>query len=89
MLRSAFGTFGPVLDVIVMKDPQTGRSRGYGFVTYGSQQEADNAISGMNDQELVRFCVPFLFLSGSSRFSRFCKGSGLAIMQSGSAVGLG
>lgn len=35
-----------------MRDRDTGRSRGFGFVTYGSGQEADAAISGMNDQDL-------------------------------------
>jgi hypothetical protein len=32
-LRAAFSSFGPVLDVIVMKEPSSGRSRGFGFVT--------------------------------------------------------
>ena len=35
-----------------MKDRETGRSRGFGFVTYGSSQEADAAIAGLNEQEL-------------------------------------
>lgn len=35
-----------------MKDRETGRSRGFGFVTYGTQQEADAAIAGLNEQEL-------------------------------------
>lgn len=37
---------------IVMKDRETGRSRGFGFVTFGSSQEADAAINGLNEQEL-------------------------------------
>ena len=35
-----------------MRDRETGRSRGFGFVTYGSSQEADAAINGLNEQEL-------------------------------------
>jgi RNA recognition motif-containing protein len=35
-----------------MRDRETGRSRGFGFVTYNSQPEAEAAISGMNEQDL-------------------------------------
>ena len=35
-----------------MRDRDTGRSRGFGFVTYGTQGEADAAIAGLHDQEL-------------------------------------
>lgn len=35
-----------------MRDRETGRSRGFGFVTYGTGEEADNAINSMNDQDL-------------------------------------
>jgi len=51
-LRQAFQNFGTVLDSIVMRDRDTGRSRGFGFVTYGTTTEADAAINGMNEQDL-------------------------------------
>ncbi|CAL1707789.1 unnamed protein product [Somion occarium] len=51
-LRNAFADFGQILDSIVMRDRDTGRSRGFGFVTYSSGQEAQAAIAGLNEQEL-------------------------------------
>ncbi|RUP47018.1 hypothetical protein BC936DRAFT_146219 [Jimgerdemannia flammicorona] len=50
-LRDRFGEFGNVEDAVVIKDRETGRSRGFGFVTYGSDNEAEAAISALNDQE--------------------------------------
>ncbi|GAA95087.1 uncharacterized protein L969DRAFT_95941 [Mixia osmundae IAM 14324] len=57
ILRQAFGVHGQVIDVIVMKEPQTGRSRGFGFVTFANPQEAEVAIANMNEQQLV--CASF------------------------------
>ncbi|KAJ5900348.1 uncharacterized protein N7473_004418 [Penicillium subrubescens] len=51
-LRNAFSEYGQVLDVTVMRDRETGRSRGFGFVTFLDAQEADAAIAGLNDQDL-------------------------------------
>ena len=51
-LAQAFSPYGQLTDYIVMKDRDTGRSRGFGFVTYMTQQEADAAIMALNEQEL-------------------------------------
>ncbi|TDL26048.1 RNA-binding domain-containing protein [Rickenella mellea] len=50
-LRTAFSEYGQVLDSIVMRDRDTGRSRGFGFVTFSTDGEAQNAISNLNEQE--------------------------------------
>ena len=41
-----------ILDSIVMRDRETGRSRGFGFVTYANPDDATAAIEGLNDKEL-------------------------------------
>ncbi len=51
-LREAFGRFGQVASVNVIKDRDTGRSKGFGFVEMPTQQEAQAAIAGLNGQEL-------------------------------------
>jgi RNA recognition motif-containing protein len=47
-LRRAFEDFGEVTDVHVATDRETGRSRGFAFVTMASAQQASDAISRMN-----------------------------------------
>src|ERR1700741_882326 len=51
-LREAFARFGPVQSAAVMTDRETGRSRGFGFVEMGSEEEAEKAISGLNGSSL-------------------------------------
>ncbi len=47
-LRTAFEPFGEVQDVKVITDRESGRSRGFGFVTFGSQEDAGKAMAEMN-----------------------------------------
>ncbi|CAA7027965.1 unnamed protein product [Microthlaspi erraticum] len=51
-LMQAFSAYGNVLDATVIRDRDTGRSRGFGYVNFSTNDEAEAAISGMNDQEL-------------------------------------
>ena len=37
----------------MVKDRDTGRSRGFGFVRYSQEQDADSAIQAMNNVEYV------------------------------------
>jgi RNA recognition motif-containing protein len=47
-LRDAFAPHGNVVSATVVTDRETGRSRGFGFVELGSDQEARAAIDAMN-----------------------------------------
>jgi len=49
-LKSAFEKFGAVEDVRVITDRETGRSKGFGFVTFSSKEDACKAIDGLNAQ---------------------------------------
>ncbi|KAF2001203.1 RNA-binding domain-containing protein, partial [Amniculicola lignicola CBS 123094] len=50
-LRLKFEEFGQVEEAVVIKDRDTGRSRGFGFVRFAQEAEADNAIQNMNNVE--------------------------------------
>ncbi|XP_011006579.1 PREDICTED: glycine-rich RNA-binding protein 3, mitochondrial-like isoform X2 [Populus euphratica] len=50
-LKEAFDKYGNVVEGIIM-DRDTGRSRGFGFVTYTSSEEASSAIQAMDGQDL-------------------------------------
>ncbi|KAI1750989.1 hypothetical protein F4782DRAFT_230568 [Xylaria castorea] len=50
-LKQKFEEFGPVEEAVVVKDRDTGRSRGFGFVRYTNEADADRAIANMNGVE--------------------------------------
>lgn len=47
-MRSFFEQFGTVVDVFIAKDRDTGRSRGFGFVTMGDAAQGNEAIEKTN-----------------------------------------
>lgn len=51
-LRSLFAAAGTVLDAVVLMDKMTGRSRGFGFVTMSSEDEANKAVEMFNGSDL-------------------------------------
>jgi len=51
-LRTAFEPFGTISDVYLATDRDTGRPRGFAFVTFGTAEEAKAAIEKMNGVEL-------------------------------------
>ncbi|MBS4027196.1 MAG: RNA-binding protein, partial [Ignavibacteriales bacterium] len=51
-LRTAFSEFGQVSTATVIKDKFTNEHRGFGFVEMPVKTEAENAIRGLNGNEL-------------------------------------
>ena len=51
-LRTAFGPSGTVVAVDMIKDRDTGRMKGFAFVTMSSDEEAQNAIKSLNEKML-------------------------------------
>jgi len=51
-LRAAFQQYGAIADVAVIPDRATGRSRGFGFVSFVNREDAMEAIKKMNGVEL-------------------------------------
>jgi cold-inducible RNA-binding protein len=52
-LRDVFGQSGEILEVKVVTDRETGRSRGFAFVEMSSAEDANKAISELNGRELA------------------------------------
>ncbi|OAY55311.1 glycine-rich RNA-binding protein 2, mitochondrial [Manihot esculenta] len=51
-LKDAFSGFGEVVSARVITDRDSGRSRGFGFVDFSSNESASSALSAMDGQEL-------------------------------------
>jgi len=51
-IESAFAEFGAVSQVQIVRDRETQRPRGFAFVTMGTAEEAQSAISGMHGKDL-------------------------------------
>jgi nucleolysin TIA-1/TIAR len=52
-LKAAFEHFESILQAHVMWDMQTGHSRGYGFVSFGDQKDAEMALETMNGKVIA------------------------------------
>lgn len=52
-LEQAFGQFGQVTSVSILKDKQTGQSKGFGFVEMAEISEGQTAIKELHGQEFM------------------------------------
>ena len=51
-LRTLFEEFGEVSSAKIITDRETGRSRGFGFVEMKSEEQAQKAMSALNNKEI-------------------------------------
>ncbi|PPE02705.1 hypothetical protein GOBAR_DD00264 [Gossypium barbadense] len=50
-LEEAFSVYGEIVESKIINDRETGRSRGFGFVTFRDEKSMRDAIEGMNEVE--------------------------------------
>jgi len=53
MLRAIFEPFGKIDHIQLIMDPETGRSKGYGFITFHDSEDAKKALEQLNGFELA------------------------------------
>ncbi|XBI21224.1 hypothetical protein VPH35_062366 [Triticum aestivum] len=51
-LRDAFSHYGEIIDAKIIVDRDTGRSRGFGFITYAAEEQASSAIMALDGKDL-------------------------------------
>ena len=51
-LEAAFAKFGQVTSCKIVRDKETGRSKGYGFIEMPNDDEGNSAITALNETEL-------------------------------------
>jgi RNA recognition motif-containing protein len=51
-LKELFAAHGEVEEAVIIKDKFSGRPKGFGFVTFVNDEDADKAIEALNDYDL-------------------------------------
>ncbi len=51
-LNEIFAAHGTVVSAVIIKDKFSGRSKGFGFVEYESEEEAKAAVEALHDSEI-------------------------------------
>jgi len=51
-LKELFSSFGEISESILIKDKFSGRSKGFGFITFANDEDAQKAISEMHEKDI-------------------------------------
>ena len=51
-LSELFASYGDIEEAVLIKDKFSGRSKGFGFVTFVNDADADKAIAEMNEKDV-------------------------------------
>lgn len=51
-LKELFSSYGNIEEAVIISDKFSGRSKGFGFVTFSSEEEGKKAIDSMNEKEV-------------------------------------
>lgn len=60
-LRAAFAEYGEIVSASVLRYPDTGRSKGFGFVEFQTTEEAEKAKAGVDGKEIAGRAVKIDF----------------------------
>ncbi|WAR27802.1 RBMX-like protein [Mya arenaria] len=69
-----FGKFGKITEVLLKRDQQTNKSRGFGFITYENPSDADEAVKVLDKKSVVEEEVTVMTMEG------------IAVVEEGSGV---
>ena len=56
-LKEAFAKFGAIESAVIINDKMSGRSKGFGFVEYATEEESKKAMEALNGTELDDFLM--------------------------------
>lgn len=51
-LQDLFAQYGEIVEAVIISDRQTGRSKGFGFVTFAKEEDAAKAQKEMNGKDI-------------------------------------
>ncbi|XP_015272989.1 PREDICTED: cold-inducible RNA-binding protein-like isoform X2 [Gekko japonicus] len=88
-LEQLFSPYGDIAEVVVVKDRETQRSRGFGFITYCRPEDAKDAMRAMNGESVDGRQIRVDQAGKSSRGSSGGRGRGRGFSRGGGGYGGG